>query len=143
MPKEQTASNHAAFDTITHFVLLPIFFINFGLAIYWAVHDPQHRLLLDLWLIVLAFALVLVAAKMRIYTLRVQDRLIRLEERLRVSALVSAANANALTTRQLIALRFASDGELPALVWKTLAEGLDSKQIKAGIVTWRPDYERV
>ena len=143
MPKEQSAKSHAATDPVTHLILMPIFFINFGLSIYWAVHDPQHRLLLDLWLIVLAIALFLLNAKTRIYTLRIQDRMIRLEERLRISALVSAADAYRLSTRQLIALRFAGDAELPALVQRTLAENLEPKQIKESISVWRPDHARV
>ncbi len=143
MPKEQSAANHTAIDTITHRILLPVFTINFGLSIYWAVHDPTHRLGLDLWLIVLAFSLVLVNIKMRVYTLRIQDRVIRLEERLRISALVSPGEAYELTTPQLIALRFACDAELPALVRRTLAERLEPKQIKQSIVSWRPDYARV
>ena len=143
MPKEQTAKSHAATDVITHLILLPILTINFGLSIYWAVHDPAHRLALDLWLIVLAFALLLINVKTRTYALRIQDRVIRLEERLRISALCSPEEAHALSTRQLIALRFASDAEVPALVRRTLAENLEPKQIKEGISVWRPDYARV
>ena len=143
MPKAQNAANHAKYDPMTHFVLMPIFTINFGLAIYWAVHDPEHRLGLDLWLIVLAFALILVNMKMRLYSLGVQDRLIRLEERLRVSALASPAEASRLSKAQLIALRFASDEELPMLVAHTLGEGLTSRQIKERITDWRPDLVRV
>ena len=143
MPKTQSAAKHAKYDPITHFVLMPIFTINLGLSIYWAVHDPEHRLGLDLWLVVLAFALILVNMKMRLYSLRVQDRVIRLEERLRVSALASPAEASRLSTGQLIALRFASDEELPMLVAHTLGEGLTSRQIKERITTWRPDLARV
>jgi Kef-type K+ transport system membrane component KefB len=143
MPQEQSAKSHTATDTVTHLILLPILFINFGLSIYWAIKDPEHRLALDLWLIVLAFALVLINTKMRIYTLKIQDRVIRMEERQRISALVSPAEAYELSTKQLIALRFASDAELPALVRRTLAENLAPKQIKESIAVWRPDYERV
>ena len=143
MPKAQSAASHAKYDPITHFVLTPIFTINCGLAIYWAAHDPEHRLGLDLWLVVLAFALILLNIKTRIYSLRVQDRLIRLEERLRVSALTSPAEALRLSTGQLIALRFASDEELPMLVAHTLGEGLTSRQIKERITSWRPDLARV
>ncbi len=143
MPKAQSAANHAMYDPVTHFVLMPIFTINLGVAIYWAIHDPQHRLGLDLWLVVLAFALILVNTKMRNYSLRVQDRLIQLEERLRVSALVSPAEALRLTMRQLVALRFASDQELPMLVAHTLGESLTSRQIKERIAQWRPDPIRL
>ena len=143
MPETQSAASHTKYDPITHFVLMPIFTINFGLSIYWAAHDPEHRLKLDLWLVVLALALILVNMKMRLYSLQVQDRLIRLEERLRVSALASPAEASRLSTGQLIALRFASDEELPMLVAHTLGEGLTSRQIKERVTTWRPDLARV
>ncbi len=143
MPETQSAAKHAKYDPITHFVLMPIFVINFGLSIYWAVHDPEHRLGLDLWLVVLAFALILMNMKIRLYSLGVQNRLIRLEERLRISALASPAEALRLSTGQLIALRFASDEELPILVAHTLGEGLTSRQIKERITSWRPDLARV
>jgi len=142
MPKPQTAASHAATDTITHFVLGPIFMINFAVAIVVAVRAPHH-LALHLWLIVISVALLLMAAKMRIYSLRVQDRLIRLEERLRIAALAPTADVNRLSIPQLIALRFASDGELPPLVARTLAENLDPKTIKSSIQSWRPDYARI
>ena len=145
MPETQSAAKHTKYDPITHFVLIPVFLINFGLSIYHAMRDstPRLGLGLDVWLIVLALALLLMAIKMRDYTLRVQDRVIRLEERLRVAALASPAEAARLSTRQLIALRFASDEELPMLVAHTLGEGLTPRQIKERITGWRPDLARV
>jgi hypothetical protein len=82
----------------------------------------------------------------RTNALRVQDRLIRLEERLRLEALLSAqlsARLGELSESQLIALRFASDDELPALVAKVLSAKMASKDIKQAIVTWRADTFRV
>jgi hypothetical protein len=86
-----------------------------------------------------------VTFKIRLYALKVQDRIIRLEERLRMHELFSEplkSRIGEFTEGQLIALRFASDAELPALAEKAL-QGLDQKQIKASIKTWRPDYFRV
>ncbi len=143
MPKTQSAASHAATDTITHFILLPIFTLNFAFSIYHAAHDPQHRTLLNLWLIVLAFCLILLNIKTRVYTLRIQDRVIRLEEHLRLASLAPAVPAHSLSTAQLIALRFASDAELPTLAHRTLTENLTSKQIKQSVTTWRPDDARV
>ena len=142
MPRPQTAASHTAYDTLAHFILIPIFTANLIESIVLAVRS-HHALGLHLWLIVISLALLLSTAKMRMYSLRVQDRVIRLEERLRIAALAPAVDVNHLSTRQLIALRFASDAELPALVARTLAENLDSKSIKASIQTWRPDYARI
>ena len=92
-----------------------------------------------LWLAILAF-------KTRIYSLKVQDRLIRLEERLRLQSVLPASmqpRIADLTVDQLIGLRFASDAELPGLVEKTLAGNWGRKQVKEAIVNWRPDTYRV
>jgi hypothetical protein len=81
----------------------------------------------------------------RTYTTALQDRIIRLEERLRLKELLPPARhpeISYLTTKQLVALRFASDHEVPALVTRALEESLAPKEIKQAIVTWRPDYER-
>jgi hypothetical protein len=81
----------------------------------------------------------------RSQTLRVQDRIIRAEERLRLYALLPAeerSHINELSIKQLIALRFASDDELPALFRKTLTQNLEPKAIKQSIINWRGDYYR-
>ena len=91
-----------------------------------------------IWAVVATF-------KIRLYALKVQDRVIRLEERLRMHELFSEplkSRIGEFTESQLIALRFASDTELPALAEKAL-QGLNQKQIKAAIKTWRPDYFRL
>jgi hypothetical protein len=78
--------------------------------------------------------------------LKLQDRIIRLEERLRLASILPAnqlAHIPELHTKQLVALRFASDEELPALVHKTITQGLEPKAIKENIINWRPDDHRV
>ena len=80
------------------------------------------------------------------YSAKVQDRVIRLEERLRLQSLAPdafKARIPELTVRQLVALRFASDSEVTALATKALDENLAPKQIKALIQNWRPDFHRV
>jgi hypothetical protein len=73
----------------------------------------------------------------------VQDRLIRLEERLRLQGQLPAADLARLSESQLVGLRFASDEEVVALAQKALAGNWTQKQIKAAIKTWRPDHFRV
>jgi hypothetical protein len=87
----------------------------------------------------------MLAGVARSSALRVQDRIIRLEEQLRYQRLLTAellAASGALTIKQIIALRFASDAELPALMQRTLSEHLEPKAIKQAVTNWRPDYLR-
>jgi Family of unknown function (DUF6526) len=139
----QSYANHARFDPGFHFVLLPLTLVGVILGIISLVRHPG----LDstLWLL-LAVALFLTAGKARGYALKAQDRVIRLEERLRLSMLLPEAvrpRIAELTEPQLIALRFASDAEVPALAIRALNEGLTNKQIKTSIQSWRADTFRV
>jgi hypothetical protein len=141
--KPQNLQNHAKFDPMFHFFLGPVALIGLIATIYHAINDPSTaayiHIAVALWALILVF-------KMRLYSLKVQDRVIRLEERLRMASLLSEplkSKSLSLTESQYIALRFASDAELPGLVEKTLAGNLPSKEIKKAIQTWRPDYWRV
>ena len=146
----QTYANHTRFDPLFHFFLIPVFLLGFILSlVHFFYHfresdsrDNIHSFLL----IVLAVALLTLVFKVRLYVLRVQDRVIRLEERLRLMQLLSEplrSRIPELTEGQLIALRFASDAEVPKLVERTLNEKLTRKDIKKAIQNWRPDYWRV
>ena len=141
--KLQTYANHGRFDPWYHFFLAPISLIIFIASIVHLVRHPRPWGLVH---VILAFALVVLVVKLRTYSLKVQDRVIRLEERLRLATLLPEplrSRINELDIRQLIALRFASDAELPALVERTLNEKLAPKQIKQAIQNWRPDTFRV
>ena len=139
----QSYANHARTDPPFHFFLAPLLIVAVILSIISLVRHPG----LDstLWLL-LAIGLFLTAERARSYALKAQDRVIRLEERMRLSMLLPAADrprVAELTEPQLIALRFASDAELPALAMRALNEGLTKKQIKASIQSWRADTCRV
>lgn len=141
--KPQSYSNHAKFDEAFHFFLAPIAAFTLIVTLIRAVRNPGFD---SIWAAVLGAFLLVALLRIRTYPLRVQDRLIRLEERLRLQEVLPAAmrpRIGELSESQLVALRFASDAELPALVQKTLAENLTNKQIKQAIGNWRPDYFRV
>ena len=135
----QTRDNHTRVDPIYHYVLLLLLLTTLTLSI--AVAFRRHDLL-SYALLAAAFALLITAAKARSYALRVQDRVIRLEERLRLMTILPSLlhhRIAELTPAQLIALRFASDAELMALTARTMDEHLSSTEIQ----TWRPDHLRV
>jgi hypothetical protein len=140
----QAYANHARTHPPFHFFLAPGMLLLLILSI---VNVVRHYHRLDAWILLLIGVLFPVALLLiRINPLRVQDRLIRLEERLRLQALLSAelsARIGELTESQLVALRFASDEELPGLVAKVLTARMASKDIKKAIVTWRADTFRV
>jgi hypothetical protein len=96
--------------------------------------------------VVVAIAAFVAIGKIRGYALKVQDRVIRLEERLRLLSVLQEplrSRIGELTDAQLIGLRFASDAELPSLVQRAIAEQLSRKDIKKSVTNWRPDTARV
>lgn len=139
----QTRSNHTRNDPPFHFVLLPLLLL---LLIWSMVHVVRHPSTEGVVLLLLTAMLLLTALKARQYAAKVQDRVIRLEERLRLAMLLpdsGRALGEQLTESQFIALRFASDAEFPALAERAAREKLSTRQIKEAIQKWRPDYWRV
>src|SRR5271157_3508749 len=139
----QNYSHHTRYDPLFHFFILPVFAITLISSIVHLVRRPGLH---SAWLVVVMVAAVLLAFKVRLYALKVQDRVIRLEERLRLMTLLDPGlrpRIGELTESQLIALRFASDGELPALAARALYEKLATAEIKKAIQQWRGDYWRV
>ncbi len=146
MPDSQSFKSHARYHPPFHFILIPLLLLNLIASIYATIHEwPRHSPLF-LWWIVMSLALFVLAGVARTSALKAQDRLIRLEERLRLTALLPASEhplIYTLTESQLIALRFASDDELPALATRAAHQHLTPRQIKESIQTWRPDHFRV
>lgn len=143
VPSVQNYANHTRLDPLYHMFLLPVAGINVLVAIWNLVRNLS---LGSAWFVVLALAGAVAVVKIRTYALKVQDRVIRLEERLRLAQLVAEplrSRIGDLTEAQLIALRFASDAEVPALVEKALSGTMLPRDLKQAIVNWRPDYFRV
>ena len=146
----QTYANHTRFDPPFHFFLAPVFILGLILSLIHFFYHLRHSDMRDnihsFLLILLAVAMITLLLKVRLYSLKVQDRIIRLEERLRLTQLLSEplrSRIPELTEDQLIGLRFASDAEVPKLVERALNEKLKRKDIKKSIQNWRPDYWRV
>ena len=141
--KPQSLKNHGRFDPPFHFFLTIVVIANIVIAIVYAVHHPSFY---QIWLVVLSLAAFVALFKLRLYPLKVQDRVIRLEERLRLQALSPAewhAQIYRLTEGQLIAMRFAADDEVVELAKQALEHNLNRKQIKERIKSWRADNWRV
>ena len=139
----QTFKNHVRFDPAYHAFIVPAAGINVLVAIWNVFRNPS---LAAAWFVILAIAAVVAVLKLRLYPLKAQDRIIRLEEQLRLFQLLPQGlrgRCVELTEAQLIALRFASDSDVPGLVEKTLGSGMSPREIKEAIANWRPDYFRV
>jgi hypothetical protein len=140
----QTFSTHRRFIPAFHFFALPILLINvFVVAVqFWK--DPR---LINVWPVLVAIALAIGIASSRFMPLRAQDRIIRLEERTRLERLLPAdlrGRVGELTERQLVAIRFAPDNEVPDITRRALSGELKSPgEIKRAIKDWRGDYFRV
>jgi hypothetical protein len=146
MQAEQNYKNHTRFDPSFHYILVPLFAINFIVSILQAWRTFAAEPYYSIWRIIFAAALLGMLVMVRTYSLRVQDRVIRLEERRRLERLtgpVPPAHVQTLSLGQLVALRFASDEEAPALAARACSEHLTPKQIKESIRVWRPDALRV
>ena len=141
--KPQNSANHARYVPGFHFFTGTLTLI---VLVYMLYRFAQNRTVPNAIGAVVGVVLVAQFWYLRAFPLAVQDRLIRLEERLRMAQVLPAelqSRAGELTADQLIALRFASDDELPALTRKVLEENIATRAaIKAQIKTWRPDHMR-
>jgi uncharacterized membrane protein YciS (DUF1049 family) len=141
---EQNFANHVRWVPGFHYFVMPVMALNFGWSIY---RLKTANFSLDAFVgVFVAAALVMLMLYARLFALKVQDRVIRLEERLRLEQLLPAdlrPRIAEFTSGQLVAMRFACDAELPALARKVLTDNIKSgKAIKQMVQTWRPDFLR-
>jgi len=141
--KPQSFEHHTRVVPPYHMVAFPILAINLIWSLYNVIRTPSAGTVISL---LLAVALLIIFFFARLFALAVQDRVIRLEERLRLEKLLPPdlqPRIPEFTVSQLVALRFASDQELPALARRVLTENItDRKVIKRMIQQWRPDHQR-
>lgn len=144
MPQpEQSYPTHRRYFPWHHFLVVPVLLVHVIVETVRFARDPGAY---GAWLIVFAFALLVFAFTSRVMSLRAQDRVIRLEERLRLAQLMPGERGviDSLRPAHLVALRFASDEEVVALARRCAQGELHSAdEIKKEIRQWRPDYLRV
>jgi hypothetical protein len=151
---EQNFSNHGKFVPMFHFFVIPVLFANVIWNIASASRILKHSAAISASLltvvalsILVPIALLLLAFLTRLFALGVQDRVIRLEERMRYERLLPEdlkPRIGEFTINQLVSLRFASDAELPALARKVLDGKMNGRKvIKQMVQDWRADYQRV
>src|SRR5712692_7729341 len=141
--REQSFKKHVRWLPPFHFFVIPVLLVNAVNEIRHLWQDPTRH---SLWVLIVAVALLMVGLLSRVMAVTVQDRVIRLEERLRMRQLLPPdlqQQIDTLTHRQLVALRFAGDAELADLVREVVGGKLATeKEIKMKVKNWRPDWLR-
>jgi hypothetical protein len=148
MAEPQNFANHRKFVAGFHFAAFGILGINLLWSLYRLVWGlPEVPFFDRLLSVAVAVALLLIAWYTRVFPLKAQDRVIRLEETLRLERLLPPdlrPRIGDLRTGQLVALRFASDAELPELTRAVLDRGVTQQdEIKKMIQGWRADHLRM
>ncbi len=141
--RTQAYANHRHNPRLTGIGFVFLVISGIGFALRWFQIGGHYTMALGLAGLMLSVLMLLVIS--REYTVRLQDRIIKLEMRLRAASVLSPAQQAALgrlTRAQLVALRFASDEELPLLVERAEREQLSADQIKRAITNWVPDWDR-
>jgi phosphoglycerol transferase MdoB-like AlkP superfamily enzyme len=139
----QNFSNHKRYHPFYHYFILPLSFTTCVLGGIHLVKSDAHNHYNAALIFLALFLILCVAALTRVYALKVQNRIIRSEENFRHFVLTGKPLDSTLRMGQIIALRFASDEELPALAQKALSEKLSPAAIKQSITRWRGDYHRI
>ncbi len=143
MASEQSFKNHTRWLPAFHFFAVPVLLLNTLNAIRYLYLEPSRHTAFN---VLVAAAILTTCFLARIQALTAQDRLIRLEMRLRLAGLLPPdlnARFNELTRSQLVALRFASDAELPELCRTALNDKTSQRDIKKMIKRWEADHIRV
>ena len=147
---EQNFSNHAKIVPAFHYFVAPVLMINVVthcIALFKSFSAPRGSILLSFLAVLSSIAVLMLAFLARLFALGVQDRVIRLEERMRYERLLAEdlkPRIGEFTISQLVSLRFASDTELPALARKVLDGKMsERKAIKQMVQNWRADYQRI
>jgi uncharacterized membrane protein YciS (DUF1049 family) len=138
----QNYSNHTKFVPAFHFFVLPILLVNVGYQITLAVRGFSAGTVIGA---LTSVALLLAALFARLFALKVQDRVIRLEVRLRLQQVLPPdlrARIDEVTLDQMVGLRFASDAELPELTRKAFNERASRNDLKKAIKDWQADEAR-
>lgn len=144
MAETQSYAKHARWDPMFHFFLVPASALLL-IAMVYHIYKAQHSGV-EIWMVAWLLVFIVGVFKMRLYALRNQDRIIRLEEQVRLRGLVPEAlraRLAELSTDQLIGLRFASDREAAALCERALNEKLSRDAIKQAVQEWRADQIRI
>ena len=141
---DQNFKNHARNVPGFHFFILPVAGLTFIGSIYhlfgaWGTETQYAAALL----VATNMALCGACFYGRVFALKAQDRVIRLEEQLRARRLTGQDLDSGLTMRQIIGLRFASDAEWPELSQRAVSQSMSEKEIKESIQNWRADTYRV
>ena len=139
MAQTQNFENHTHRPTLWLVAALSAV-VGFVLVVFFTLRAPG--LIVSIALLLISFAVVCLIWMVRSYAIRLQDRIIRLEMETRLARLGRLADLQRLTLRHLVALRFASDAELPALIERTLSENLTTEQIKRAVTSWQGDFMR-
>ncbi|MGH9638308.1 MAG: DUF6526 family protein [Candidatus Angelobacter sp.] len=141
--KPQSYASHAKIDPAFHFFILPVLLINIFVVGYLLFRYPGIG---GAWLLLVSITLLVLAARLRSWATHLQDRVIRMEERVRLAAILAEplrSRITELSDSQIVGLRFASDAELPALFQRAIDEKLSRSDIKKAVTDWRPDYSRI
>ena len=141
--KPQNYKNHAKFIPVFHYIALPLLLVNFFGALFRVTQEISFYTFNGVGL---AISLIVVAVFTRLFALKAQDRVIRLEEQIRMQTFLPDAlkvHVGRLTMGQIVALRFASDEELADLTQEALDQNTSPNALKQAVKNWRPDYDRV